>query len=359
MTGQEYKFELPRNIERYLAALSKLYGHRGERLLQEIIVNAQTRVHVGWNYDNWGGGTYGHAVFLAVPDRLYITAVERKDELETRIKDDMRSLYNVQNESIDRVFLEMEVAEDSDWRRESGALLHGARVVPDIATDRIWVDGQYRLFLSHKSEVKKETAELKDKLSLYGVSCFVAHADIHPTQEWQDEIENALATMEGFVALVTEKFHESNWTDQEVGYAFARGVPIIAARLGRDPYGFIGKFQGLSCTWASAPEQIVKLLVKHGRVLDTYLSAMRRCPSFERGNALAAILPAIENPRSEQVDAIVEAYNANSELQGSFGFNGRRPAHYGPGLIAHLNRWSDQFQFIYDSSRIVRRSAVG
>ena len=42
MAGPGYKYELPRNIERYLAALSKLYGKEGERQLQQIIVNAQT-----------------------------------------------------------------------------------------------------------------------------------------------------------------------------------------------------------------------------------------------------------------------------------------------------------------------------
>jgi hypothetical protein len=62
MPKKDYKFELARDIERYLAALSKLYGHEGERLLQQIIVNANTRVHETWTYDNWDGGIYGHAL---------------------------------------------------------------------------------------------------------------------------------------------------------------------------------------------------------------------------------------------------------------------------------------------------------
>jgi hypothetical protein len=49
--------------------------------------------------------------------------------------------------------------------------------------------------------------------------------------------------MDGFVALLTTEFHDSDWTDQEVGYALARRVPIISVRMGRDPYGFLGKFQ--------------------------------------------------------------------------------------------------------------------
>jgi hypothetical protein len=40
--------------------------------------------------------------------------------------------------------------------------------------------------------VKTETAGLKERLHLYGVSALVAHEDIRPTKDWQDEIESAL-----------------------------------------------------------------------------------------------------------------------------------------------------------------------
>src|SRR5208283_1859713 len=119
---------------------------------------------------------------------------------------------------------------------------------------------------------------------------FVAHEDIHPTTEWQNEIENALFSMDAFVALMTQEFHDSLWTDQEVGVAFGRGVPIIAVKLGRDPYGFIGKFQALSCSWDKADKELVKILVKYDGMLSAYIKAVEDCPSFEQGNILAEIL---------------------------------------------------------------------
>lgn len=64
MSEHASNFELPKNIERYLAALSKLYAQDGNRQFQKIIVNAQIRVHEAWSSDNWNGGTYGHALFL-------------------------------------------------------------------------------------------------------------------------------------------------------------------------------------------------------------------------------------------------------------------------------------------------------
>lgn len=203
---------------------------------------------------------------------------------------------------------------------------------------RLWSDGAFRLFLSHKSEVKREAAKLKETLGYFGVSAFVAHEDIHPTKAWQDEIENALASMDGFVALMTTDFHDSNWTDQEVGYALARGVPIVAVRLGRDPYGFLGKFQALLSDWDTAAEEIVKLLMKHDRMVSAYINALPHCTSFDVGNTLSRVLPNIESLSEHQIDEIVDAYNANGQLKGSFGFNGTRPTLWGPGIISHLHR---------------------
>jgi hypothetical protein len=291
--------------------------------------------------------------YLVLPEALFLRVAKTKEELEGRIAKDINSVHNVQNEYIDKVFLELEVTEDSNWREESGALLQGIRLVSEEATNRIWAESQYRPFLSHKSEAKTHAAELRDKLSRLGVSCFVAHTDIYPTREWQDEIENALASMDGFVALMTERFHDSDWTDQEMGYAFARGVPIIAVRLGTDPYGFIAKFQGLSCKREAIPIEIVKLLMKSDRMFDSYLAALRGCGSFDRGNLLADILPAIKLPTPQQIEAIVDAYNSNTELQGSFGFNGRKSGYYGPGLVTYLNNWSDQ-RYLFDGYDVVK-----
>ena len=266
-------------------------------------------------------------------------AVNRqKEEVQERLKRDINKMHHIPNEHIAKVFLEMEIPDDHDWRKESGLLRDGKRVVMDDAQKRIWGTDGFRLFLSHKSEVKKETAALKEKLQVFGVSCFVAHEDINPTQEWQDEIENALASMDGFAALLTEGFHDSVWTDQEVGYALARGVPMIAVRLGRDPYGFIGKFQGLTSTWDTCAEPLVRLLLKHERMLSAYVQALRRCISFEHVNALAKVLPDIERLSSQQIDDMVAAYNKSDQLKGSYGFNGKWFAKFGNGLVPHLNR---------------------
>ena len=151
MSSNEPTFELPKNIEHYLAALSKLYAQDGKKHLQNIIVNSQIRVNEGCVQDGWNGDMYGHALYLALPEAIYLGLLENKTILQGLISEDLNRLHSSQNEYISSVFLEMEITEDHDWRRESGLLLSGERSIVPEAVSRVWGDAGYRLFLSHKS----------------------------------------------------------------------------------------------------------------------------------------------------------------------------------------------------------------
>jgi len=102
-----------------------------------------------------------------------------------------------------------------------------------------WKDSKnFRLFISHISKDKDKATRLKNCLRPFAISGFVAHEDIHPTLEWQKEIERALYAMDAFVAIHTVGFSKSFWTQQEVGFAVGRGVKIISLKMGEDPTGF-------------------------------------------------------------------------------------------------------------------------
>jgi hypothetical protein len=99
--------------------------------------------------------------------------------------------------------------------------------------------------MSHTSADKVKATRLRDCLAPYYISGFVAHQDIHPTAEWQIEIERALFAMDAFLAIHTKGFSLSFWAQQEIGFAVARGVKIISFKMGEDPTGFISKHQAL------------------------------------------------------------------------------------------------------------------
>jgi hypothetical protein len=130
----------------------------------------------------------------------------------------------------------------------------------------IWTADSLKLFVSHISGHKDMALKIKDNLVAHRISAFVAHTEVEPTVEWQTEIESALQTMDTLIAVLTPGFHESRWTDQQVGFALGRGLFVIPLRHGMDPYGFIGKFQGYQITgvqYGAIAETIAKLLAKH------------------------------------------------------------------------------------------------
>jgi nucleoside 2-deoxyribosyltransferase len=281
---------------------------------------------------------YGHALHFDVPENLYPIRSEERLNLQEQLKKDINGINNIRNEYISAVFIELEEREDRDWRLESGVLLPRQRTTTPETAERIWGNNTFRVFLSHKAEIKEEATLLKERLAPFGVSAFVAHSDIHPTKQWQEEIENALASMDAFVALLTKDFHESDWTDQEVGYALGRGVPLIAIKRGKDPYGFIAKFQALSCKWEDAPVKLAKLLIKQPRMLDCYIGMLPNCRSFDEGNLLSQLLPHIEDLTMGQIERLMAANNKHPQVRESYGFSGEKPSYYGRGLAFHLSR---------------------
>ena len=109
-----------------------------------------------------------------------------------------------------------------------------------------WEGNNLRLFLSHLAANREYAGRLQEAMSVFGISCFVAHKDIKPTEEWQNTIEAALSTSEALVALLHEGFSTSPWTDQEIGFAMGASIPVYSVQLGQDPYGFIGRFQAFN-----------------------------------------------------------------------------------------------------------------
>ena len=129
-----------------------------------------------------------------------------------------------------------------------------------------WPPGKFRLFLSHLSSSHTYVSQVAGWLERAEVSAFVAHKDIMPSSEWQAEIESALATADALVAFLHPDFRMSQWCDQEVGYVLGRNRLVLSVRLGADPHGFLGKYQGIPGVGRSEKEVadgIVQALQAH------------------------------------------------------------------------------------------------
>jgi nucleoside 2-deoxyribosyltransferase len=191
---------------------------------------------------------------------------------------------------------------------------------------KFWQPGMMRLFITHLAKHKAFAARLQASLLNYGVSSFVAHNDIEPTSEWQNEIEAALATCDALVALLHTDFHASNWTDQEIGFAMGRGVPVASIRLGQTPYGFIGRFQAFNGHAKSEADLAHELFDSYRKNKQTEMKMAEGIMTmFENSASFASAktkmgyleeLTVWPPPFSGRAQAAVED---NSQVSGSFG----------------------------------------
>lgn len=154
---------------------------------------------------------------------------------------------------------------------------HPKTGVTVATTSKFWKANNFRLFISHTSANKEICSSLAASLSAFNISGFVAHVDIEPTREWQNEIEAALSSMDALLAVLTSDFVENRWCDQEVGIAIGRDVLVIPIRKGADPYGFIGKYQGFQShkkTVREVAEAIFQIVVSNQRSRQKYLDML-------------------------------------------------------------------------------------
>src|SRR5437588_2571456 len=102
-----------------------------------------------------------------------------------------------------------------------------------------WEPGRVRLFVSHRHPDAQFLGDVKVDLVPYGIDAFLAHDDLRPNVLWLEEILAALQTCHLLAAYLSAGFGDSEWTDQEVGFACGRGLPIIAMMAGAAPHGFL------------------------------------------------------------------------------------------------------------------------
>ncbi|MBS9423400.1 toll/interleukin-1 receptor domain-containing protein [Photorhabdus caribbeanensis] len=190
-----------------------------------------------------------------------------------------------------------------------------------------WKAGHFRLFLSHLASFKVQTAYLQTALRKFAISSFVAHEDIEPTKEWQNEIEAGLRTMDALAAILMPGFQESKWCDQEVGVAVGRDVLIIPIRKGLDPYGFIGKYQGIQAqgkTIGEVAEAIFETLVKSpktkNKILISLSGAVSNATTAEEAIERIAIFKSLDGVPSDILENLKQQVADNGLLTESKAF---------------------------------------
>ena len=197
---------------------------------------------------------------------------------------------------------------------------------PSALVPSFWEPERFRLFITHLAAQKGDAGELQGALARYGVSAFVAHRDIEPTKEWQDEIELALSTCDALVALLHPDFHGSKWVDQEIGFAMGRGLLIVSIRFGEDPYGFIGRYQGLQGLGRAAGQLAVELVdifaankLTSARMAESLVSFFSSSDTFSEAKARLALLDKISVWSPALLERLRVSLQSNDQIYNAFG----------------------------------------
>ena len=341
---------LPAKIDSMMESLSHIYEIKGKIKLQQVLVNAKVDIIDGKERDQWNNGSDGHLVILTIPEQLFFEIFDQLDKIKEEICRGLNKVNTtIEDEYICNVQIKKEDIVHPDWRLKTGLLSEGEHYVPSKEQNRIWKKGMFRLFISHKCGFKAQVARLKKDLSIFNIDCFVAHVDIPPASNWENKIENALLSMDACLAIITDDYHDSDWTDQETGCAYGRGVPVIPVKFGKlNPYGLFTNIQAITSNWEDKELsfKIMITMMQYSKVKDAFITAISNCNSFEQGNYLSKLFPHIDSLSTSQLDRLIDAWQSNSQARGSFGFVGtpKNPDQYGLGIIHYILKWApDRF----------------
>ena len=181
--------------------------------------------------------------------------------------------------------------------------------------------GKILVFVSYSTDDKILAGKIKQLLEGYGLSVFLAHDDIPPLCEWQEEISKNLDNCDVFIPILTGSFHMSEWTDQEVGIAYGLKKLIIPLKVDTAPYGFISKIQACKL-YVENPvitcQKIISVLKDNGfleHVFDCLLRDLESAPSFDYANATVKELIEYGNLNKEQINQIIRIAIRNNQFR--------------------------------------------
>lgn len=322
---------LPSKVLGALIRLRRHYDSKGLSDFRDIIDSSRIYITIETDYDNWNGGIWGHDVLLFVPDEIIgLVDLDQQDSIFERFKDDLnKAMRELQNEYVRAAFIKPEDESDPQFQASVPFSIEPRARPEDVG---LWKDNFLRLFISHRDTHKATSYELAAALESYGVSSFVAHDAIKPMREWQKEILNGLMTMEVMLVLLTDDFHESEWTNQEVGFALGKGIPIICLKVGNiDPRGFIGARQALKINakniCGAAPlvhKALIEEIGQEGRLkeilIDAFIHSNSHIDAMEGLDRLTATTDKLTDSEFEK---IVKAYAVNSQLYSCTGIHSK------------------------------------
>ena len=185
--------------------------------------------------------------------------------------------------------------------------------------DSVLGQNERKAFVSYATAKRTAGGAVKSCLGRFGYDCFLAHEDLHVSEEWKHRILEELGAADIFVALLSKEFMESKWCGQELGFILSRPeVLVVPVSLdGTAPFGFIEHLHGIRVNRGNLDEVLEEVLYRKRprQMIPAQIERVRSVGSF-RG-AEAVVLPLVPHFAlftNQEVDDFVMAIAANSEV---------------------------------------------
>jgi hypothetical protein len=172
------------------------------------------------------------------------------------------------------------------------------------AVETLWSpSGFFRLVICHANSDSGLAVEIAKQLPNFGFACRLLGPE---GSEALATVDATLATMEGFVALLTPSYFQEPLCNQFTGVAVGRGIHVQAVEVSCEPLGVLRRVP----TIARATNRELPRLIAHEVARDPLSSrrlsagavvALANCDA-----AIESQLPSLEAVRFPSSDAVVE-----------------------------------------------------
>ena len=278
---------------------------------------------------------YGHKLQFIIDNDTYIDILDVRHKYEEEIKSIFNQIYNIEDEYIAKVQIIPSDIVPNVENKHNSIFIYTHNKMPNINNDdllRIWGENNsLKVFISHKDIDKKEATLIQDELKKINISSFVAHQNIEWTEEWIKEILLALQSMDLFLAYINENFFDSIWTNQEVGFALGRNIPVVPIKNKKDPEGFISILQAKQYNDNNEfNSDFISMIMKQknihygikNKLADCIISAFSCASSWNDAEGISKYFMHIKEISSEQKSKLIDAFNCNSQINECIALSG-------------------------------------
>ena len=174
------------------------------------------------------------------------------------------------------------------------------------------------VFLSYSTKDNEKLGDIKFTLELFGLDVFLAHEDIEPTKKWRGVIKENLDKCDVFIPFISKNFKNSEWTDQETGYALGQNKIIIPIGTDLSPYGFISDIQAIR--YRECNDACLKIiqLIDNSSLRDAFtwclIRSLKDSKSYSRTEEIMQYINSRSKFSQDQFNLFLEMFVGNSQV---------------------------------------------